>query len=152
MHSVLLKIATEHSECTNCPTRLRKKGATQLDLQHRKYFPSLVPRAGHVPATLQIPDTQLRSNTIPHCKKSWRKTPPDWPDVTDSLVRGTENFFNMKIKLIRRVPTSNGKSSIVEDRLYSFFFVFFQKKRSFVFSFFLFYTIRNEDVCFASIL
>jgi len=40
-----------------------------------------------------------------HCKKSWRKTPPAWPDVTDSLVRGTENFFYMKIELIRRVPT-----------------------------------------------
>ena len=40
-----------------------------------------------------------------HWKKSWRKTPPAWPDVTDSLVRGTENFFNMKIELIRRVPT-----------------------------------------------
>ncbi len=41
-----------------------------------------------------------------HCKKSWRKTPPAWPDVTDSLVRGTENFFDMKIELIRRVPTT----------------------------------------------
>ncbi len=41
-----------------------------------------------------------------HCKKSWRKTPPAWPDVTDSLVRGTENFFDMKIKVIRRVPTT----------------------------------------------
>jgi hypothetical protein len=40
-----------------------------------------------------------------HCKKSWRKTPPAWPDVTDSLVRGTENFFDMKIELIRWVPT-----------------------------------------------
>ncbi len=40
-----------------------------------------------------------------HCKKSWRKTPPAWPDVTDSLVRGTENFFDMKIALIRRVST-----------------------------------------------
>jgi hypothetical protein len=39
-----------------------------------------------------------------HCKKSWRKTPPGWPDVTDSLVRGTEHFFNMQIKLIRRTP------------------------------------------------
>ncbi len=38
-----------------------------------------------------------------HCKKSWRKTPSAWPDV--SLVRGTENFFDMKIELIRRVPT-----------------------------------------------
>ncbi len=41
-----------------------------------------------------------------HWKKSWRKTPPAWPDVTDSLVRGTENFFDMKIELIRRVPTT----------------------------------------------
>ncbi len=41
-----------------------------------------------------------------HCKKSWRKTPPAWPDVTDSLVRGTENFFNMKIELTRWVPTT----------------------------------------------
>jgi hypothetical protein len=49
------------------------------------------------------------------------------------------------------VQTSNGKSSIVEERLYSFFFAFL-KKRSLVFSFFLFYTIRNEDVGFASIL
>ncbi len=40
-----------------------------------------------------------------HCKKSWRKTPPGWPDVTNSLVRGTENFFYMQIELIRRVPT-----------------------------------------------
>ena len=49
--------------------------------------------------------------------------------------------------------TSNGKSSIVEERLYSFFFAFFYiKKRSFVFSFFLLYTIRKEDVRFASIL
>jgi hypothetical protein len=40
-----------------------------------------------------------------HCKKSRQKTPPAWPDVTDSLVRGTENFFNMKIELIRRVAT-----------------------------------------------
>ncbi len=41
-----------------------------------------------------------------HWKKSWRKTQPAWPDVTDSLVRGTENYFNMKIELIRRVPTT----------------------------------------------
>ncbi len=41
-----------------------------------------------------------------HWKKSWQKTPPAWPDVTDSLVRGTENFFDMKIELIRRVPTT----------------------------------------------
>ncbi len=41
-----------------------------------------------------------------HCEKSWWKTPPAWPDVTDSLVRGTENFFDMKIELIRRVPTT----------------------------------------------
>ena len=34
---------------------------------------------------------------------------------------------------------SNGKSSIVEERLYSFFFAL-KKKRSFVFSFFLFFT------------
>ncbi len=40
-----------------------------------------------------------------HCEKSWRKTPPAWPDVTNSLVRGTENFFYMKIELNRRVPT-----------------------------------------------
>ncbi len=40
------------------------------------------------------------------CKKSWRKTAPAWPDVTDSLVRGTKNFFDMKIELIRRVPTT----------------------------------------------
>ncbi len=44
-----------------------------------------------------------------HCKKSWRKTPPAWPDVTDSLVRGTETFFYMKIELIRRVPTMKTK-------------------------------------------
>jgi hypothetical protein len=55
--------------------------------------------------------TSLLSLTLParpppiHCKKSWRKTPPAWPDVTDSLVRGTENFFDMKIEFIRRVPT-----------------------------------------------
>jgi hypothetical protein len=41
-----------------------------------------------------------------HWKKSWRKTPPAWPDVTDSLVRGTENFFDLKVELIRRVPTT----------------------------------------------
>jgi hypothetical protein len=50
------------------------------------------------------------------------------------------------------VLNSNGKSSIVEERLYSFFFAFFPKKRSFVFSLFPFYTIINEDVRFASIL
>jgi hypothetical protein len=33
------------------------------------------------------------------------------------------------------VIASNGKSSIVEERLYSFFFAFFQKKLSFVFRF-----------------
>jgi hypothetical protein len=44
-----------------------------------------------------------------HCKKSWWKTPPACPDVTDSLVRGTENFFDMKIKLIRRVSTTKMK-------------------------------------------
>ncbi len=38
-------------------------------------------------------------------KQSWRKTPPAWLDVTNSLVRETENFFDMKIELIRRVPT-----------------------------------------------
>ncbi len=42
-------------------------------------------------------------------KKSWRKTPPAWPDVTDSLVRGTENFSNMKIELIRRISTTKTK-------------------------------------------
>jgi hypothetical protein len=41
-----------------------------------------------------------------HWKKSWRKTPPAWPDVTDSLVRGTENYFDLKVKLIRWVPTT----------------------------------------------
>ncbi len=50
-----------------------------------------------------------------HCEKSWRKTPPAWPDVTDSLVRGTENFFNMKIKLIRRRRRSISKSSEFPD-------------------------------------
>ncbi len=43
---------------------------------------------------------------IIHCKKSWWKTPPAWSDVTDSLVRGTKNFFDMKIELIRRDPTT----------------------------------------------
>jgi hypothetical protein len=48
---------------------------------------------------------------------------------------------------------SNGKSSIVEEQLYTFFFAFFPKKnRSFIFSFFLFFTITNEDVRFALIL
>ncbi len=44
-----------------------------------------------------------------HWKKSWRKTLPARPDVTDSLVRGTENFFDMKIKLIRLVPTTKAE-------------------------------------------
>jgi hypothetical protein len=43
---------------------------------------------------------------ILHCKKSWRKTPPAWSDVKDSLVRGTENFFDMKIEVIRQVLTT----------------------------------------------
>ncbi len=50
-----------------------------------------------------------------HCEKSWRKTPPAWPDVPDSLVRGTENFFNMKIKLIRRRRRNISKSSEFPD-------------------------------------
>jgi hypothetical protein len=41
------------------PARLRKNGATQLDPQHHEYFPSPVPRASYVPATLQLPETQL---------------------------------------------------------------------------------------------
>jgi hypothetical protein len=41
--------------------------------------------------------------------------------------------------------TSNGKSSIVEERLYSFFFAFFSKKNeASFFSFFLFFTITNK--------
>jgi hypothetical protein len=48
----------------------------------------------------------LETLKAPHCKKSWWKTPPAWPDVTDSLVRGMENFFDMKIKLIWRAPTT----------------------------------------------
>jgi len=51
------------------------------------------------------------------------------------------------------VFTSNGKSLIVEERLFSFFFASFQKKLSFVFFFvFLFFSIKNEDVRFASFL
>ncbi len=38
-------------------------------------------------------------------KKVDEKLQPAWPDVTDSLVRGMENFFDMEIELIRRVPT-----------------------------------------------
>jgi hypothetical protein len=34
----------------------QKDGATQLDPQHYKYFPSPVPRAGYALATLQRPD------------------------------------------------------------------------------------------------
>ncbi len=49
------------------------------------------------------------------------------------------------------VSTSNGKSSIVEERLYSFFVVPKQNEASF-FSYFLFLTINNEDVRFPSIL
>jgi hypothetical protein len=48
---------------------------------------------------------------------------------------------------------SNGKSSIFEERLYSFFFALLHKKRKFrFFSFFLFFTITNEDIRFTSIL
>jgi hypothetical protein len=47
--------------------------------------------------------------------------------------------------------TSNGKSSIVEERLYSFFFALLQKNEASFFSFFLFFIITNEDVRFASI-
>ncbi len=65
--------------------------------------------------------------------------------------RVVSNTFTMGNPM--SVSTSNGKSSIVEERLYLFFFAFFpKKKRSFVFSFFLFYTITKEDICFASIL
>ncbi len=49
--------------------------------------------------------------------------------------------------------SSNGKSSIVEERLYSLFFALFQNKTKLrFFSFVLFLTINNEDVRFASIL
>ncbi len=42
---------------------------------------------------------------------------------------------------------SNGKSSIVEERLFSFFFAFFPPKNEVsYFRFFFFYTITNEDV------
>jgi hypothetical protein len=47
-----------------CPAWRRKNGATQLDPQHHEYFPSPVPRAGYALATLQRPNTQLRSYTI----------------------------------------------------------------------------------------
>jgi hypothetical protein len=46
---------------------------------------------------------------------------------------------------------SNGKSPIVEERLYSFFFDLFNNKKTNLL-FFLFFTITNEDVRFASIL
>jgi hypothetical protein len=56
-----------------------------------------------------------------------------------TYLRKLINLFNLNV-----VSTSNGKSSIVEEQLYSFL--------KFIFSFFLFYAITNEDVCFASIL
>ncbi len=40
-----------------CPARLRRNGATQLDPQHHKCFPSPVPRAGYMPSTLLLLDT-----------------------------------------------------------------------------------------------
>jgi hypothetical protein len=53
----------------------------------------------------------------------------------------------------RRVLHSNGKSSIVEERLYSFFFALFQNKTKLRFFWYLlFFTFNNEDVRFASIL
>ncbi len=42
----------------------RKNGAAQLDPQHREYFLLPVPRLGYGLATLQRPNTQLRSYTI----------------------------------------------------------------------------------------
>ncbi len=53
---------------------------------------------------------------------------------------------------VEGVESSNGKSSIVEERLYSFFFALFQKNEASFFSFFFFFAITNEDVRFASIL
>ncbi len=48
---------------------------------------------------------------------------------------------------------SNGKSSIVQERLYSFFFALFQNKTNLrFFSFFLFFKVTNEDVRFDLIL
>ena len=64
--------------------------------------------------------------------------------IVGQAATGTRNA------LLQKISISNGKSSIVEERLHSFFFAL-KKKRSFVFSFFLFYSIRNEDVRFASI-
>jgi hypothetical protein len=59
----------------------------------------------------------------------------------------------MRWQLLPSHRHSNGKSSIVQERLYSFFFALFQNKSNFsFFSFFLFFTITNEDVRFDSIL
>ncbi len=44
------------------------------------------------------------------------------------------------------VLTSNGKSLIVEERLYSFFFALLKKNEASFFLFFLFFTITNENV------
>ncbi len=44
-----------------------------------------------------------------HCKKSWRKTPPAWPDDAVTNIRGMEHFFDMQIELIQRFPTIKTK-------------------------------------------
>jgi hypothetical protein len=49
---------------SDCPAPGRKNGPTQLDPQDHEYFPLPVPRASYELATLQCPDTQLRSYTI----------------------------------------------------------------------------------------
>jgi hypothetical protein len=57
--------------------------------------------------------------------------------LSDWLLDPVEDW-ELANRILQDVRTSNGKSSIVEERLYSFFFAFFS-------SFFLFYTITNED-------
>jgi hypothetical protein len=64
-------------------------------------------------------------------------------NIISALLMDINNNFKWdldeKPDMSRTLSSSNGKSSIVEERLYSFFFAFFPpKKRSFVVSFFLF--------------
>ncbi len=68
------------------------------------------------------------------------------------MFLGLLKFSLLHNKFLGRSKLSNGKSSIVEEWLNSFFFALLKKTKLCSFSFFLFFTINNEEVCFASIL
>ncbi len=56
-------VATPPPFIEQCPARLRKNGATQLDPSVVGCFPPPVPRAGYAPSTLLLFDTQRSSYT-----------------------------------------------------------------------------------------